>query len=790
MKTADLIPHVRGLLAERATADQSDADLLDAFAARRDEAAFTALVRRHGPLVLATARRALGGNADADDVFQATFLVLARNASSIRNRQALAGWLHGVASRMARTARRAAARRRTHEARATRPEAPSTLVDLSWVEVQALFETQLALLPDRFRVPFVLCALEGEPRAEVARQLGIKEGTISSRLAEAKRRLQAGLSSRGVSLSAVVGTLSLGSLAVPSALVAAAVRTATAPGTATAAVLTLIRGGIMTAPKLILAAALVALSAGVALTGPGGSPEAPRDTPRAAHQKDSPPNPAPVKDDAKAAGFRGRLLDEAGKPLADVPVRVWSFRVGDGELKPVATTDADGRFRLVPTPDQITDDARVVLVPPGRPAVWASVSRFGKDELTLSVPADDVPFTGRIVSLENQPLKNVTVEIVRVGVPANGDLTAWLNKNVSLRKDQIWLNDDGLSTLPGRHVLPTVKASTAADGTFRFTGLGRDRVVAVRVTGPQVETKFFWAVTRTGGPAGGYITLENFNHGVYGPEVKVMLAPSRPLVGTVRDRKTGKPVAGLKVTAVHSYIAKAITDENGQYRIEGDPKRPRYGIGVAGQKGVPYFDVAVLDIADTAGLDPLTTDILVDRGVEVSGRVVDKATGKPAAAEVMYFPLKSNPNAFERAALITTSDGWRTKPDGSFFITVWPGQGVLTVHATADSRYPVVDLVAQFNKLDIPSRPVAPTHRIVELNASDDPKSAQITVELVSGGTRTGTVVGPDGKPLNGVRAAGVLVGNRPEPLTSAEFQMIGLTPKRERLLLFIHDEK
>src|SRR3954465_1285176 len=118
---ATLLPRVRTLLADRRAAARPDAALLKAFVATRDETAFAALVRRHGPLVLATARRTTGNPADADDVFPAPFLLLARNAAAVRNPAAVAGWLHGVAGRMARTARRSAARRRTPEPRTPAP---------------------------------------------------------------------------------------------------------------------------------------------------------------------------------------------------------------------------------------------------------------------------------------------------------------------------------------------------------------------------------------------------------------------------------------------------------------------------------------------------------------------------------------------------------------------------------------------------------------------------------------------------------------------------------------------
>src|SRR5262245_42200336 len=135
--SAALLPRVRALLDDRRAEGRSDADLLGAFVGERDESAFASLVRRHGPLVLATARRVVGNSTDAEDVFQAAFLLLSRQAYTIRNPGAVGGWLHGVASRMARTARRAAARRRSYEARVPEPR-PAKHCDSSSSEGQKL----------------------------------------------------------------------------------------------------------------------------------------------------------------------------------------------------------------------------------------------------------------------------------------------------------------------------------------------------------------------------------------------------------------------------------------------------------------------------------------------------------------------------------------------------------------------------------------------------------------------------------------------------------------------------
>ena len=584
--SAALVPRLRNLLADRRAGDLLDADLLRIFIEKRDENAFAALVRRHGPLVLATARRVVGNADDADDVFQATFLLLARQAGAIRNPAALAGWLHGVASRMARTARRSAARRRNHEARVVDTPRASGC-DLSWREVQTLFEEELARLPDRWRVPFVLCTLNGEPRVDVARRLGIKEGTISSRLAEAKRRLQQRLSARGVSLAVVLGALSLPAAAVSNDLVARTIQSTAGP--VSASVSNLIRGGVMTSKKMLFAVA-IALSTAILALGPGQFGDAAKGGQQPHATGKSPPN-KPVAKTAATIPLvvRGKLLDVDGKPLADVPVQLWSFRTGDKAPEPVTKTAADGSFQFETDPQAAVEDARVVLTPNGKPAVWRLLSGLTTEQ-TLKVPADDVPITGRILTLENQPLKDVTVEIVRVGIVGQGELSTWLDKNVAMRKEHYWLNEIGLLTVPGSFVLNQPKVITDRDGRFKLSGLGRDRVVTVRVHGKNVETKFFWVVTRSGAPAKGYIHTPDFNHGLYAPNVTVMLAPSRPLVGTVTDAKTGKPVAGAKVSEVNSHIAWATTDKDGKYRLEGVPKKSNYALTVAGQKGLPVFD--------------------------------------------------------------------------------------------------------------------------------------------------------------------------------------------------------
>jgi RNA polymerase sigma factor (sigma-70 family) len=179
----------------------SDGQLLDHFIERRDEAAFAALVRRHGPVVWGVCHRVLGRHHDAEDAFQATFLVLARKAASVRPREMVANWLFGVAHRTALNAKATAEKRRAREKQVmTMPEPESAQQD-SWHNLVPLIDQELAALPDKYRVAIVLCDLEGKTGKEAACQLKIPEGTLSSRLRTARVMLAKRLARHGLVLS-------------------------------------------------------------------------------------------------------------------------------------------------------------------------------------------------------------------------------------------------------------------------------------------------------------------------------------------------------------------------------------------------------------------------------------------------------------------------------------------------------------------------------------------------------------------------------------------------------------
>ncbi len=289
----------------------TDEQLLERFCERRDEIgerAFAALVERHGAGVLRVCRGVLGDPHDADDAFQATFLVLARRAHSIRDRRAVGHWLLGVAYRVAGCARAAAVRRREHERRAAEFATPLVAGEepSDW---RPVLREELGRLPGKFQVPLVLCYLEGLTQEEVARRLGWPIGTVRSRLARGRERLRHRLVLRGVAPTAAAMAVGMWrqaeAVALPEALVAttarAAVSQAATAGAVSTAVATLteevLRTMISTRLTMnaaaVLMAGLIATGAGVVAGQAGGRPgqgpdvgaNAPATVPKAEHLK-------------------------------------------------------------------------------------------------------------------------------------------------------------------------------------------------------------------------------------------------------------------------------------------------------------------------------------------------------------------------------------------------------------------------------------------------------------------------------------------------------------------------
>ncbi len=248
-----VVGHLRQVLGAPMADDQTDGQLLERFLARHDEAAFAALVRRHGPLVLGLCRRLLGNAHDAEDAFQATFLVLIRKARTLDRRGSVAGWLYGVAYRVAVRARAQAGRRRSRERQAPPMRTTETAPDPAGPEPRQALDEELSRLPEKYRAPLVLCYLEGKTHREAAQLLGWPLGTVRGRVARARDLLRRRLTRRGLALPAGMFAIVL------------------APAAVSASVPAVLAGSTVQAALLLAAgkAAAGAFSAKVAALGEG-----------------------------------------------------------------------------------------------------------------------------------------------------------------------------------------------------------------------------------------------------------------------------------------------------------------------------------------------------------------------------------------------------------------------------------------------------------------------------------------------------------------------------------------
>ncbi|HXD86451.1 MAG TPA: sigma-70 family RNA polymerase sigma factor [Urbifossiella sp.] len=347
--------------ASREAAGLPDAELLRRFAADRDEAAFAALVARHGPIVLDVCRAVLGNHADADDAFQATFLLLVRGAGLIRRPESLAAWLHGVAYRTALKAHTRAARRRKHEAQAPPRELPA-VDDLRWAEVRRAVHEELAGLSERYRTVLVLCYLDGFTQERAAKALGLSSAAVKKRLERGREMLRKRFDRRGLGPTVLLAAAVVPTVVVPPALAAETARVVSLfaagplpPGMVSSSVIGLIRGGsralLISKLTLLLPAALTMALAAVVESGRSGplpmSAAAAADSPITT--KDS-----ADRDARRLAGtWKVRHVETDGKPLFDrdelADARI-TFADGKAEVKGLKVLFVgDFSFKIDPT---------------------------------------------------------------------------------------------------------------------------------------------------------------------------------------------------------------------------------------------------------------------------------------------------------------------------------------------------------------------------------------------------------------------------------------------------------
>ena len=817
---------INRLFADGVVAGLSDAQLLERFLSHGDAGSFEELLGRHGPMVLSVCRGIVRDPHDAEDAFQATFLVLVETGGAIRGGDALGGWLHRVAHRVANQANVAAARRRRLErqvgqmAVATSTNGPAASDE--WLSV---LHAEIDRLPEKYRLAVVYCDLKGMSQEQAAGQLHWRKRTLQHRLAEGRARLRrrlarCGLAPDDATLSAVL--LCQAAAAVPSAWCEATVRAAiaTVNHTVTVGVVSaaaqhlahevykiMLLKKLTSASAALLAAGLIGWGASAALISLGQ--EAPPGTvaPRVstarptAETADTRQKPG----SAETAGTfpaRGRVLDPDGEPVAGAGVYVRPFAERSwSENDPmtarqkgrVASTDRDGRFQF--ELDKGASDgsywrgvtgwhkAQIAVAAPGFAPAWVEAGDMVKrGEMAVRLVRDDLPVRGRVVDSQGRPVAGVVVRIRAIWEVNDGvDLDAMLSAGAvdeenMLQTARRYGDSLGWATPTWRAEAPLWPGgrstwTTGADGRFEVQGIGRDRIARLEFHGGGVAdgtldvmarpAKAVARVRRLPSAARPRFRMSYSPQGtqLVGATFDFIASPTKPIVGVVRLKGSGMPVAGAFVMGVDPGTHTAVTartDATGRFRLDGVPKAESYGIEVIPRQGIDAFLRRSESIRDTEGLKPIETAVEVAPGVIVTGRLIDKLTGRVVPPGHVEYSTANNAAGDAR--------GFSRLADGAFGLTVPPGHGMIAGAAANDGTvdpYVAAHLKATDRKINtledrVFSHKIVGQHayRLIDVPVGSGPIAVEL--ELNRGPSRKGRLIGPDGLPVVGALAYGL----------------------------------
>jgi RNA polymerase sigma factor (sigma-70 family) len=790
--TSGVLYYLRELAGAPAADEPGDGELLRCFAAGRDEAAFRQLVRRHGPMVLGACRRLLGNHHDAEDAFQAAFLILARRAGAIRRPEALGAWLHEVAVRTARRARTREAARRLHERQVPPMPERDFLAGVAWRDLQGVLDEEIGRLPAGLRVPVVLCYLEGRTYEQASKQLRCPPGTLSRRLARARGLLRSRLVRRGLALPAGVLAAALAEgqarAAVPGSLLARTVKAALAgaagplgAGTISAPVAALVEGGLRSLARrkattfLGLVLALACAGAGAALLArerfAGSGSPSPGPAPRQSRQV------GPAKDDGQRVTVFGRVLGPDGEPVRgarvfglDMPPRVIRSR-DDFYMVPAGETetDAQGQFRLgVRPPGGELPPAPIHPLP----VIFARADGCGvgvypvtgkakQGPIVLRLPREQV-LRCRFVDANGEPVQGLVVKVASVYPENRGGrvVTAVAPPR------------------PPRSWFPPLK--TDAQGRLRVRGIGPGQGVFVEVSDP----RFRWQ----------RLDLTEEHSGV---EVVHKVDPPGPkfIRGRVTFEDTGKPAAGV---VVRMQGQQATTDRQGRFRLSARrmpasgslltaeaPAGTAYfgwlGNAPSGQYYVPQPGGKLVSV-----VEPVQLNIVLRRAVRVRGRVVEAGTDRGIRGARVCFVPSRQPLGAAGSPPVGLTNPVTSGPDGTFSLMALPGPGRLITAADRADYVPVDIGRNQFAHAAVP----------VGLGPGMDARAVQIP--LRRGAVVKVKVTGPDGRPVKGAvlisrlttRAATLGWGEVTALPVPAEFAPRGCDPDRSYPAIFFQEEK
>jgi beta-lactamase regulating signal transducer with metallopeptidase domain/protocatechuate 3,4-dioxygenase beta subunit len=534
---------------------------------------------------------------------------------------------------------------------------------------------------------------------------------------------------------------------------------------------------------------------------------------------------------ASATQVRGQVLGPDGRPVSGAKLYLGSVSKRNNGRRDMrfgrfdheeprsavrATSDTDGHFGFTFLNAELIEMARedlmrisvrdivgeVMAVAPGHGCGLAEIDGAA-NELTIHM-VSDLPVEGRILDSDGRPVAGARIKMIGLGAAPREDLSALLagvqNGN-GFTWEKVWNG-----SLPDQPSIIT----TGRDGRFRLSGIGRDRLVSIWIGGPTIATTFYFVMTRTGE------TLKwrsgRGQDSIFPASFDFVGQPSRLITGTVRNKATGKPIAGVSVNLDgRNGMTRGVTDDNGRYELRGAPKAPTYQLVAAPGDGL-FFERYV-KLQDTPGLDSLACDIELVSWLTAHGRVTEKETGKPVAgAQVDYHPVEGNSYVHKLLPRFwNPRSETTTLSDGSYALTVMPGPGVIgvrglklntyapavstqnerkkffknpSVSSVSDSKDDDVIFTAEGNPLGVDTY-----NALVLLEPREEENAIAKNVTLERPHEVRGRVLGPDDQPLTGTTVYG-LGRLGVETLKGSEFTVRNVNPKAKRSLVFYHEEK
>jgi len=547
--------------------------------------------------------------------------------------------------------------------------------------------------------------------------------------------------------------------------------------------------------------------------------------------------PASAKD-PETVSIAGVVLKPDGSPAAGATVRaataMWAMLepiVGADFKSKMSETkaDAQGRFSISFSKQPFGDLSQlgerwqdvwkrteIAASLPGFGPAWIEYGEIDSQQPVTLKLVEDVPIHGRIVDLEGRPVTATTVKVGGPQASKDEDLSAWIEGIRAGELPWVVYRKASRSVEPRLAGTPTL-VTTDRDGMFEIRGLGRERVADFTIEGETVAHRTASAVTRDMPPIRRTISgpPSEGTQPVFGAEFTFTAEPARLIEGVVRDAKSGEPLAGVSVESEkligypfsNNRVLKTTTDKLGQFRLLGMPKGSGNRLLLVPNDEQPYF-MREVDVPDPVGLGPAKMEIELHRGIWITGRVTDKATGKPIpGVRLHYLPFRSNEYAQRTPEF--DSDGnvdgdqmrYVTSPDGTYRLVGLPGRAIVGAESVLQNYRRVVGYDAidapKYEKsdwLDTYRNPINPGPKwpsvMREINPAADAESVSLDFQLDPGQSLRIRVVDSGGQPASGVSVTGLssdgnLKDSRESVLVASNFG-----PGETRIVLFHHEQR